>query len=101
LKLLIDQERRIKNDYNIKLIFGYKVFDKLHNVCNINTDMERGDIMFRVDKKRLIINKIKWGLERGATYTEISEMLNDSGIKTISGDDWTRQNLFNYYKRNK
>lgn len=57
--------------------------------------------MFKVDRKKLITNKVKWGLERGATYTEIAEMLNEQEIKTIGGGNWTRQNLFNYYKRNK
>ena len=57
--------------------------------------------MFKVDKKKLITTKIKLNLERGATYTEIAELLNNENVKTISGDCWTRQNLFNYYKRNK
>ena len=57
--------------------------------------------MFKIDKKKLILTKIKLYRERGASYSEISKALNDEKIFTLIGNKWRPSYLFTFYTKNK
>ena len=56
--------------------------------------------MFKVDKKKALVTKIKLLRERGAVYSEIAKTFNDEGIKTLNGTEWETRNLYNFFHRN-
>lgn len=58
--------------------------------------------MFKVDKEKLIMTKIKLYRERGATYSEIAKQLNEDKIYTLNGKLWSSVWAFRFFSgRNK
>lgn len=57
--------------------------------------------MFKVDKKKLAVAKIKLYRERGGSYSEIAEALNNENILTPNGKSWRPSYLFEFYRKNK
>ena len=57
--------------------------------------------MFKVDKKKLLITKIKLYRERGGSYSEIADALNKDGLLTPNGKKWRPSYLFTFYGKNK
>lgn len=59
------------------------------------------DVRFKVDKKKLLLTNIQLLRERGASYSEIAEALNDREMYTPSGKKWSNAYLFRFYNENK
>jgi hypothetical protein len=57
--------------------------------------------MFKADKKKALITKIKLYRERGGSYSEIANALNKDGMLTPNGKEWRPSYLFSFYDKNK
>ena len=55
----------------------------------------------KADKKKALVTRIKLLRERGGVYSEIAQILNNDGMKTLNGTEWETRNLYNFYQRNK
>lgn len=53
--------------------------------------------MFKVEKERLILDKISEYRDIGASYSEIANRLNSDGITTLNGKKWSTVYIFRFF----